>query len=120
MPEIGQELFHCEIEERIDDQHRPTTVVHGNGRLVTGDTETIRAAVHSLIVRGGRTVVDCAGVTYIDSMGLGVLVALKVSSVHKGLGALEFTNLSPRIKELLRITKLTEYLARPDTINYGS
>ena len=120
MPETTQEAFHCEIEEINDENQRPATIVHCHGRLVAGGTEGLRTAVHPLIAQGGRTIIDCAGVSYIDSMGLGALVALKVSSVHKGFGTLEFSNLSPRIKELLRITKLTEYLARPDTVNYGS
>lgn len=119
MSEAAQTAFYCDVEEQSDAQHR-TTVVHGHGRFVAGDTEALRTTVHPLIARGGRIIVDCSDITYIDSMGLGALVALKVSSVHKGFGTLEFTNLSPRIKDLLRITKLTDYLGRADTINYGS
>ena len=119
MPETAQEGFHAEVKETQDAQSGRTVHVLCHGRLVAGDTEPLRTTVAPLIARGGRLVIDCSDITYIDSMGLGALVALKVSSVHKGFGTLEFTNLSPRIKELLRITKLTEYLSRPDTVNYG-
>lgn len=116
---MPEEPLRCEITEVPAAQGKPTTRVLCHGRLVAGNTEPLRAAVQPLINRGGPVVIDCAGLQYVDSMGLGALVALKVSSVHKGFGTLEFVNLSPRIKELLRITKLTEYLGRPDTINYG-
>ena len=120
MPEATQEKFHAEVNETRDAHDVLTSRVVCHGRLVAGDTETIRSVVYPLIVRGGQIVIDCSDISYVDSMGLGSLVALKVSSVHKGFGTIEFINLSPRIKELLRITKLTEYLSRPDTINLGS
>ena len=115
----AQEQFRCEVTESTDDQGRTTSTVKCHGRFVAGSTEPLRAAVAPLLSRGGHVVIDCSGVASMDSMGLGAIVALKVSSVHKGNGTLEFVNLTPRIKELLRLTKLTEYLARPDTINYG-
>ncbi len=110
------EKFRCEINE---DPSKRTTHVTCYGRLVSGDTEGLRSAVGPLIVKGGRIVLDMSHVTQVDSMGLGALVSLKISSVHKGFGTLEYANLTPRIKDLLRITHLTEYLARPDTVNYG-
>ena len=115
----AQEKFRCETTESTDDQGRMTSTVKCYGRFVAGNTDPLREAVVPLLSRGGRVVIDCSEVAYMDSMGLGAIVALKVSSVHKGSGTLEFVNLTPRIKELLRLTKLTEYLARPDTINYG-
>lgn len=114
-----EEVLHCEITEAPEGHSKVTAYVKPKGRLVAGNTEPLKAAVQPFINRGGRVVIDCSELLYVDSMGLGALVALKVSSVHKGFGTLEFVNLSPRVKELLRITKLTEYLARPDTINYG-
>ena len=114
-----EEPLRCEITEEPAGQGKPITRVKCFGRLVAGNTDPLREAVQPLILRGGPVVIDCSELQYVDSMGLGALVALKVSSVHKGFGTLEFVNLSPRIKELLRITKLMDYLARPDTINYG-
>jgi anti-anti-sigma factor len=57
-------------------------------------------------------VIDFADLNYLDSLGLGSLVGLKVSAINKGFCKLEFVNLSPRVRELLRITNLTELFSR--------
>jgi anti-anti-sigma regulatory factor len=41
-------------------------------------------------------------------MGLGTLVGLKVSAINEGYCTLKLEKLSPRIQELLRLTKLTQ------------
>jgi len=51
----------------------------------------------------------------VDSSGLGTLVALKASAVRQGLCILEFTNMTPRILELLRITNLMQILTSQPT-----
>lgn len=119
MAVLEEDTFRCEVESMQDGAVQPGTRVVCHGRLVIGQTEALRKAVQPLLAAGGRIVIDCSDLAYVDSMGLGTLVSLKVSSMHKGSATLEFVNLTPRIKDLLRITHLTEYLARPDTINYG-
>jgi len=57
-------------------------------------------------------VIDFADLTYLDSLGLGALVGLKVSAINKGLCKLELVNLSPRVRELLSLTNLTELFSR--------
>jgi anti-anti-sigma regulatory factor len=47
-------------------------------------------------------------VSFVDSLGLGTLVGLKVSALHQGYCTLEFEHLTPRVQELLKLTKLTE------------
>jgi anti-anti-sigma factor len=47
-------------------------------------------------------------VSYVDSSGLGTLVGLKVSALKEGYCKLELFNLSPRVKELLRLSNLTQ------------
>jgi anti-anti-sigma factor len=64
--------------------------------------------VRPLIPQGGRIVIDLADVNYLDSSGLGALVGLKASAVKQGLCILEFANMTPRVLELLRITRLTQ------------
>ena len=56
---------------------------------------------------GGRIVLDLTDVSYLDSSGLGTLVGLKVSVLREGYCILELVNLSPRVKELLRLSNLT-------------
>ena len=109
--------FTCEV---LNADERQNTRVVCHGRLVAGDTEGLREAVRPLIERGGRVIVDCADLSYVDSMGLGAMVALKVSAIHKGYVTLEFEHLTPRIAELLRITKLTDYLTKPGAAQQGS
>jgi anti-anti-sigma factor len=66
----------------------------------------VKDLVKPLIAQGGRIVLDFADLEYLDSSGLGALVGLKVSALHQGLVKLELENLSPRIKELLKMTNL--------------
>jgi len=46
-------------------------------------------------------------VTFLDSLGLGTLVGLKVSALNEGYCKLTLVNLTPRIQELIRFTCLT-------------
>jgi anti-anti-sigma factor len=57
-------------------------------------------------------VIDLTDLAFLDSSGLGALVGLKVSSINKGLGKLELVNLSPRVRELLTLTNLSELFAK--------
>jgi anti-anti-sigma factor len=66
----------------------------------------LKELVKPLIPQGGRILLDFADLEYLDSSGLGALVGLKVSALHQGLVKLELENLSPRIKDLLKMTNL--------------
>ena len=56
--------------------------------------------------------IDFADLKYLDSLGLGALVGLKVSAINQGFCKLELVNLSPRVRELLSLTHLTELFSR--------
>jgi anti-anti-sigma factor len=73
-----------------------------------GNSGEIKDLVKPLLPQGGRIVIDLGDLAFLDSTGLGALVSLKVSAINQGLCILEFTNMSPRIMDLLRITKLKE------------
>jgi anti-sigma B factor antagonist len=64
--------------------------------------------VRSLILLGGRIIIDLGDVKHLDSAGLGALVGLKVSAIEQGLCILELANMTPGVLELLRITHLTQ------------
>jgi anti-sigma B factor antagonist len=68
----------------------------------------MKELVKPLIPQGGRILIDLGHLDYLDSSGLGTLVGLKVSAVNAGYCTLELVNMTPRIMELLRITKLTQ------------
>ena len=61
-----------------------------------------------LIPQGGTIVIDLKDVSFLDSLGLGTLVGLKVSAINEGFCTLKLENLSPRIQELVKLTSLTK------------
>jgi len=91
-----------EIERRGD-----TAVVRCQGRLATGASEIVYTKIRPLMPETRRIVLDLAGVTFIDSMGLGTLVRLYVSAKSAGCN-LELVELGKRIQELLGRTRLLE------------
>jgi anti-sigma B factor antagonist len=100
--------LHCDVEKTTDPVLGRAIKVKCRGQLVAGTSGTIKDLVKPLIDDGGHIILDFGDVTYVDSMGLGALVGLKVSAVGKGCCKLEFESLSKRVQELLRITGLTE------------
>jgi anti-anti-sigma factor len=77
------------------------------GRLVLDDGDgLLRDRVNDLAARGRvKIVVNLRDVTYIDSCGLGVLIAKLVSVRNKG-GDLKLLHLSPRSHRVFAICKL--------------
>jgi anti-sigma B factor antagonist len=81
-------------------------VVDCAGRIVFGEeTAELRDKVKSLIAASSRIVLNLADVTYIDSGGLGTLVALYTTAQNAG-GAIKLANLTQRVGDLLQVTKL--------------
>jgi anti-anti-sigma factor len=100
--------FHYEIEETKDSNDFNVTVVKCQGKLTSQNSDEIRSVVQPLIQRGGRIALDFANVESLDSSALGAIVGLKVSAISRGLCVLELKNLTPRVKQLLRITNLLQ------------
>jgi anti-anti-sigma factor len=100
-----------EVEESEDATGAKTIRVRCRGRLVYQNAPEIKNRVRPLVARGGRVVIDLAEVNYLDSAGLGALVGLKVSAVNQGDCRLELENLSPWIRDMLRMTHLTEFFS---------
>ena len=77
------------------------------GRLVLEDTESpLRPEIERLIAQGHvKLVLDLAAVTYIDSAGLGLMVAKFVSLRSRG-GDLRLVHPTPRSMHLMTITSL--------------
>ena len=90
-------------------------VVNCDGRIVFGEESAeLRDKVKALIAQNKRIVLNLAGVTYIDSGGLGTLVAL-YTTAHNAGGAIKLTNLTPRVGDLLQVTKLLTIFEVYDT-----
>jgi anti-sigma B factor antagonist len=98
--------FHCEVENSVEDGVKVTTV-RCHGRLINQTAGEVNSVVKPLIPRGGVIVIDLGDVTFLDSLGLGTVVGLKVSAINEGYVTLKLENLTPRIQEMLRLTNLT-------------
>jgi anti-sigma B factor antagonist len=83
------------------------TIVNLEGRIVLGEeSNSLREEVKSLLAAGKRKVVLNMGqVTYIDSAGLGTLVAAHHSARTQG-ATLKLSNLGKKFQEILQVTKL--------------
>lgn len=85
-----------------------TTTVKCHGKVVSETAPELKELVKPMIPKCRRIVLDLSDVDYVDSSGLGTLVGLKVSAASAAYCTLEFVNLSPRVKELFHLTKLSE------------
>jgi anti-sigma B factor antagonist len=88
------------------------TTVRLQGKLNSKTAPELRALVKPLIPDGRLIVLDLSGVEYMDSSGLATLVGLYTSAVASANCKLQLIALSPRVRELLRITKLLRYVSR--------
>jgi anti-sigma B factor antagonist len=77
------------------------------GRIVLGEeSNAFREKVKSLLAAGKKKIIlNLAQVSYIDSAGLGTLVATFHSARSQG-ATLKLTNLGAKFKEVLQVTKL--------------
>jgi anti-sigma B factor antagonist len=81
-------------------------VVDCSGRIVFGEeTSELRERVRALISPGSRVVLNLGEVTYIDSGGLGTLVAL-YTTAQNSKASVKLANLTRRVDDLLQVTKL--------------
>lgn len=81
-------------------------VVNCDGRIVFGEESAeLRDTVKKLLTQQRQIVLNLGGVSYIDSGGLGTLVAL-YTTAHNGGGAIKLSNLTQRVGDLLQVTKL--------------
>jgi len=94
---------HLKLKTRTVDG---VTIVDCEGRIVFGDESSdLRDKVRKLIEQNNRILLNLADVSYIDSGGLGTLVALYTTARNAG-GAIKLVNLTQRVDDLLQVTKL--------------
>ncbi len=81
-------------------------VVDAAGRLIFGDeSASLRDTVKTVISENKRIILNLGEVTYIDSGGLGTLVALYTTARSAG-GDIKLASLTKRVGDLLQVTKL--------------
>jgi len=83
------------------------TVVDINGRIALGqESAKVRETIANLLSEGHvKILVNLAGVDYVDSSGLGMLVTSH-ASVRKAGGEMKLVNLSDKVDNLMEVTKL--------------
>ena len=109
-----QELLREQSERRermalhaVEKEISGVTVLQLAGRVTLGEeSNQLRTRIKDILAQGKtRLVLDLAEVTYIDSAGLGTLVAGFTSAQNQGAN-LKLANLTKRFREQLHITKL--------------
>ena len=81
--------------------------VRCTGRITSASSALLQTTVRPLMSETKLVVLDLTNVTYMDSSGLGAIVGLYVSAKRQKCG-LKLINLSQRLQELFRITKLAK------------
>ena len=83
------------------------TIVDTSGKLTLGDgTSALRTKIRELVAGGSRRIVlNMADVSYMDSSGLGELIAAHTTVTTAG-GEMKLLNLAKRVHDLLKLTKL--------------
>ena len=91
----------------VEKQVSGVTVLQLSGRITLGEESSqLRTKIKDVLGQGNtRLVLDLAEVAYIDSAGLGTLVAGFTSAQNQGAN-MKLANLTKRFKEQLHITKL--------------
>ena len=107
------------IQERVVGS---VTVLDLSGKLVLGDGDTLlKDKIHSLVFQGRKQLIlNMGNVSYVDSSGLGALVASSVTAKSND-GHIKLVSLTKRLQDLLAIAKLLTvfdcYDSEPEAIN---
>ena len=83
------------------------TILDLSGRITLGEgSVTLRDVIRDLTNKGQKSILlNLGDVSYLDSSGLGELVAAYTSVKNSG-GELKLLNLTKKVQDLLQITKL--------------
>ena len=97
-------MAELDVKER---QARDVTILDLRGEVRIGEGSiALRDAIRNLTAAGKKKVLlNLAGVSYIDSGGIGELIA-NYTTVGRGGGQLKLLNLTEKVQDLLVITKL--------------
>jgi anti-sigma B factor antagonist len=100
----GERIMQLRLTKRTVDG---ILAIECNGRIVFGEESALlRDDVKRAIADGSkRIVLNLGEVNYIDSGGLGTLVALHTTA-HNAGGTIKLANLTKRVGDLMQVTKL--------------
>ena len=102
----------------VEKQIEGVTVLDFVGRITLGDeSNQLRTKNKEVLGKGkSQIVLDLAGVSSIDGVGLGMLVAGYTSAQNQG-ATLKLANLTKKFQELLSITKLVTIFDTYDSVD---
>jgi anti-sigma B factor antagonist len=91
----------------VERQAGDVTVLDLSGKITIGEgSVSLRGAIRRLIEEGKKKILlNLAGVSYVDSSGIGELVS-SFTTINREGGQLKLLNLTQKIQDLLAITKL--------------
>jgi anti-sigma B factor antagonist len=89
-----------------------TATVTCHGRITIETSELFKSEVKSLAAGHQRVLADLSDVDFVDSFGLGSVLAAYVSARATGC-ELQLINVNPRVKDLLNMTRLATILEQP-------
>lgn len=93
--------MHIEVENRGD-----VSVMHCGGSLDADSISAFKKIAYDLVDKGAiRLVVDCANLTFVDSMGLGVLISL-LRRARERQGDVKVASLTDDVRTIFEITRL--------------
>ena len=102
-----------EISERSTGK---VTILDLSGKITLGEGDVLlKDRLHSLLNKGQKNILlNLAKVQYVDSAGLGAIVAAYTTVTREG-GSLKLVNLTKKLQDLLSITKLLTVFETFDT-----
>ncbi len=93
--------MNIEVKQQGDIQ-----IMQCGGSLDADTVSAFKKVAYDLVGAGStRIVIDCANLTFIDSMGLGVLISL-LRRVRQRNGDVKVASLSDEVKTIFEITRL--------------
>jgi anti-sigma B factor antagonist len=95
-----------ELSLKTEKPNTGEALVHGTGRITAENADTLQATVRQLIPDCKRIVLDLTGIDSIDSSGLGALVSVYLAAARVNC-ELELSNPKSRVRDLLKLSKLT-------------
>ena len=101
----------------VEKEINGVTVLALSGRITLGEeSNQLRTRIKDILGQGmKRLVLDLGNVSYIDSAGLGTLVAGYTSAQSQG-ASMKLANLTKRFREQLHITKLVTVFEVYDSV----
>lgn len=93
--------MHIEVEDKSG-----VSVMHCGGSLDADSISAFKKVAYDLVDRGvTRLIVDCENLTFVDSMGLGVLISL-LRRARERKGDVKVAALTDDVRTIFEITRL--------------